>query len=66
MIGRRANMANRKPLTDEDGEVRELTTKDLAQMIPFSGLPKELQELLSQSKTIKPDSEDPPAHDPAA
>jgi hypothetical protein len=57
-------MANPKPLTDEEGEVRELTEADLAQMIPFSALPVELQELLSQPKTIKPD--DRPAHPPAA
>jgi len=50
-------MANRKPLTDEEGEVRELTTEDFAQMIPFSALPVELQELLSSPKQVKPDVE---------
>jgi hypothetical protein len=59
-------MANRKPLTDEDGEVRELTAEDLAQMIPFSSLPQELQSLLSESKQIKPDAKPTSAHDPAA
>ncbi len=32
-------MANRKPLIDDDGEVRELTAEDLAQFRPFSKLP---------------------------
>ena len=59
-------MANRKPLIDEDDEVRELTAEDFARMVSFSALPKELQDLLSQPKTIKPDSEDQPARHPAA
>lgn len=59
-------MANRKPLIDEDDEVRELTAEDFAQMVPFSALAQELQDLLSQPKTIKPDAEDQPAHHPAA
>jgi len=46
----------RKQLTDEEGEVRELTGEDFAQMVPFSGLPKEFQDLLSQPKTVRPDS----------
>jgi hypothetical protein len=36
-------MASRKPLTNDEGEVRELTEEDLAQFVPFSGLPAELQ-----------------------
>jgi hypothetical protein len=45
-------MANRKPLTDDEGEVRELTEEDLAQFVPFSALPAELQALLSEEKHI--------------
>jgi hypothetical protein len=59
-------MANRKPLTDEDAEVRELTAEDFARMVPFSALPQDLQDLLSEPKTIKPDAEDQPARHPAA
>jgi uncharacterized protein (DUF4415 family) len=32
-------MANRKPLTDEDGEVREITAEDVALFKPFAALP---------------------------
>jgi uncharacterized protein (DUF4415 family) len=32
-------MANRKPLIDEDGEVREVTAEDVALFRPFSALP---------------------------
>lgn len=39
-------MAKRKPLTDRDGEVRELTAADFARAVPFSGLPDELQRKL--------------------
>jgi len=49
-----------------DEENPEWTEEDFAQAVPFSGLPKELQELLSQPKTIKPDTEKQPAHHPAA
>jgi hypothetical protein len=59
-------MANRKPLTDEDGEVRELTAEDFAQMIPFSALPVELQELLASPKYISPDAETVSTRHPAA
>jgi len=31
-------MANRKPLIDEDGEVREITANDVARFKPFSEL----------------------------
>ncbi len=41
-------MANRKPLTNDEGEVRELTEEDLAQFVLFSALPAELQKLLSE------------------
>jgi len=39
-------MAKRKALTDAAGEVRELTSADLANARPFSGLPKRLQAKL--------------------
>lgn len=39
-------MAKRKPLTDLDGEVRELTERDFARAKPFSALPKKLQATL--------------------
>jgi len=49
-----------------DEENPEWTDEMFARAVPFSGLPKEIQELLSQPKIIKPDAEDQPAHDPAA
>jgi uncharacterized protein (DUF4415 family) len=39
-------MANRKPLTDADGEVRELTEADFQAAQPFSSLPASLQAKL--------------------
>jgi uncharacterized protein (DUF4415 family) len=36
-------MAKRKPLTDDDGEVRELDAEDFARAKPFSSLPKSLR-----------------------
>lgn len=39
-------MAKRKPLTDPDGEVRELTARDAADAAPFSSLPAAEQEML--------------------
>ncbi len=36
-------MGNRKPLTDKNGEVRELTEEDFAAGMSFDQLPKELQ-----------------------
>lgn len=51
-------MASRKPLTDDEGEVRELTQQDFANAVPFSALPDELQELLrSPERTVVPDAE---------
>lgn len=35
-------MGNRKPLTDEDGEVRELKVKDFLHFKPVSSLPESL------------------------
>jgi uncharacterized protein (DUF4415 family) len=39
-------MANRKPLIDRDGEVREITAEDVALFKPFSALPKSEQKVL--------------------
>ncbi|HWG19500.1 MAG TPA: BrnA antitoxin family protein [Terracidiphilus sp.] len=39
-------MANRKPLIDDDGEVRELTKADLAEFVPFAELPEDEQRML--------------------
>jgi hypothetical protein len=51
-------MASRKPLTDDEGEVRELTDRDLAEAVPLSKLPEDLKELLSsRERTLAPDTE---------
>jgi len=39
-------MANRRPLIDEDGEVREITAEDVALFKPFSSLPQGEQKTL--------------------
>lgn len=39
-------MAKRRPLTNTEGEVRELTAEDAAHAVPFSALPESEQELL--------------------
>jgi uncharacterized protein (DUF4415 family) len=39
-------MANRKSLTDEDGEIREITADDVALFKPLSTLPKAEQKML--------------------
>ena len=39
-------MANRKPLIDEDGEVREIAVEDVALFKPFSELPAAEQKML--------------------
>jgi uncharacterized protein (DUF4415 family) len=39
-------MANRKPLTNSDGEVRELTAQDAAKAVAFSALPEAEQKML--------------------
>lgn len=50
-------MANRKPLTNENGEVRELTADDFAQAVPFSALPESLKTLLnSPERIVVPDA----------
>jgi hypothetical protein len=51
-------MASRKPLTNEEGEVRELTQEDFANAVPFSALPDDLKKLLrSSERTVAPDAE---------
>ena len=51
-------MANRKPLTNHEGEVRELTSDDFARAVPFSELPRDLKEMLrSPERTVVPDAE---------
>jgi hypothetical protein len=39
-------MGSRKPLTDQEGEVRELTARDAAEAVPFSTLPKAERRML--------------------
>ena len=43
-------MTTRMPLTDKNGEVRELTPKDLAMGVPFSALPASLQAKLRKPR----------------
>ncbi|MGD0478983.1 MAG: hypothetical protein ABSA42_02355 [Terracidiphilus sp.] len=51
-------MASRKPLTNDEGEVRELTREDFSRAVPFSALPDNLKELLrSPERTVVPDAE---------
>jgi hypothetical protein len=51
-------MARRKPLTNDEGEVRELTQEDFSRAVPFSALPDKLKELLrSPERTVVPDAE---------
>jgi hypothetical protein len=51
-------------LIDEDNP--EWTDEMFARAVPFSGLPQELQDLLSSPKHIKPDAETPTESQPAA
>ena len=50
-------MANPRPLTNEEGEVRELTESDFERFVPFSALPAEVRQLLSSEKRVVPDAE---------
>jgi hypothetical protein len=45
-------MASRKPLTNGEGEVRELTQEDFAHAVPFSALPEEVKKLMRSSERI--------------
>jgi hypothetical protein len=49
-----------------DDENPEWTEEDFAKAVPFSGLPAELQALLSEEKHVKPDAETPSNRQPAA
>jgi len=50
-------MASRKPLTNGEGEVRELTKEDFAHAVPIFALPDDLKKLLrSPERTIVPDT----------
>jgi hypothetical protein len=53
-------------LTNDEGEVRELTEEDFARLVPFSDLPPDLQKLLSGEKILKPDAEPKRKRQPAA
>lgn len=67
-------MANQRPLTNDEGAVFDLiddenpewTDEMFARAVPFSGLPQELQTLLSGEKHIKPDAKIPSKRQPAA
>lgn len=51
-------MASPKPLTNDEGEVRELAQEDFSRAVPFSALPDKLKELLrSPEPTVVPDAE---------
>ena len=51
-------MSSRKPLTNDDGDVRELAEEDFSRAVPFSALPGKLKELLrSPERIIVPDAE---------
>ncbi|HAO20590.1 MAG: hypothetical protein BWK80_24845 [Desulfobacteraceae bacterium IS3] len=43
-------MADRLPLTDEEGEIRELTEEDFRQAVPFLAIPESLRIKLSALK----------------
>jgi hypothetical protein len=55
-------MANLKPLTNDEGEVRELAEEDFARFVPLGKLPVELQELLSSTERTSPDDQPPSPH----
>jgi uncharacterized protein (DUF4415 family) len=47
-------MASRRPLIDNDGEVRELTREDIAAAVPFAELPKAERNMLSSLRRRGP------------
>ncbi len=47
-------MPNRLPLTDEDGEVRELTEEDFRNAVPCSDISESLRAKLSALKLHRP------------
>jgi hypothetical protein len=51
-------MASQKPLTNDEGDVRELTEEDFSRAVPFSALPDKLKELLRSTEcTVARDAE---------
>jgi len=57
-LGRKTGMASRKPLVNDEGDVRELSKKDFSRAVPFSALPDDLKESLrSPERTIVPNAE---------
>ena len=46
----RSSAMNHKPLTDEDGEVRELTKADMRRMRPFAEVHPELADVLQKRR----------------
>jgi hypothetical protein len=59
-------MSNIRPLTNDEGEVRELMEEDFARFVPFSALSPELQVLLFSPKQVVPDAEGSATSQPAA
>lgn len=47
-------MANRKPLTNAKGEVRELTSGDAKEAVPFSALPESERKMLQSLRSRGP------------
>ncbi len=62
---KRANRSSPRPLTNDDGEMRELTKDDLAQFVPVSALPTKFQALFSEPKRVLPYAEGPQTRQPA-
>jgi hypothetical protein len=57
----------RKPNPELIGDENpEWTDEDFAKAVPFSGLPLEMQKLLSGEKHVSPDAEAPSSRQPAA
>ena len=50
-------MASHLPLTDDNGEVRELTEADIEHAVPFSALPLDLQKTLRAIRRRGPQKE---------
>jgi hypothetical protein len=45
-------------LTNDEGEVRELTSEDLERAVPFSALPDDVQKVLrATNRNVVPDAE---------
>jgi len=51
-------MAKQRPLTNDEGEVREPTSDDFARAVPFSASADDLKESLrSPQRTVMPDAQ---------